>query len=80
MTNIKKHPRNGVFFRKYEEVKKQQKGMVTPTQKFVNDVARVTKKSPHTVRMWLSGCIRPDKLAVETLAAHWGVDKNVLFI
>lgn len=45
----------------------------------VKEVADLTKRSEITVRMWISGQQKPDRLAQEIIAQHYGVDVDTLF-
>lgn len=63
------------FFDLYNE----QKSKPTPAQEFISEVARITKRTTNTVRMWLSGQQTPDALAQSIIAEHYGVSINTLF-
>lgn len=63
------------FFDLYNE----QKSKPTPAQEFISEVARITKRTTNTVRMWLSGQQTPDALAQSIIAEHFGVSINSLF-
>ena len=56
------------FFDLYNE----QKSKPTPAQEFISEVARITKRTTNTVRMWLSGQQTPDALAQSIIAEHFG--------
>lgn len=51
----------------------------TPAQKFINEVAGLTKRSEQTVRMWLSGVQIPDPNVTANIAKHFNVDPESLF-
>lgn len=51
----------------------------TPASCFVSKVAQATMRKENTVRMWLAGRQRPDKLAIERIADLLGVDAEGLF-
>lgn len=59
----------------YEEEKRKP----TAAQRFVSDVASLTKRSETTVRMWLSGAQVPDELAKSVIAQHFDADVRTLF-
>lgn len=59
----------------YEEQKKKP----TAAQVFVSEVARLTKRSEVTVRMWLSGQQVPDELAKSIIAERYNVSVDSLF-
>lgn len=59
----------------YEEEKKKP----TSAQVFVSDVAKLTKRSEATVRMWISGRQVPDELAQSLIAEKFNVDVETLF-
>ena len=63
------------FFDLYNE----QKSKPTPAQEFISEVARITKRTTTTVRMWLSGQQTPDALAQSIIAEHFGVSITSLF-
>ena len=63
------------FFDLYNE----QKSKPTPAQEFVSEVARITRRTETTVRMWLSGQQTPDALAQSIIADHFGVNADSLF-
>lgn len=51
----------------------------TPAQKFIDDVARITRRQKNTVIAWTKGQQAPDTLAQEQIAAHFGVEIESLF-
>ena len=59
----------------YEEEKKKP----TSAQIFVSDVAKLTKRSEATVRMWISGRQVPDELVQSMIAEKFNVDVETLF-
>ena len=59
----------------YEEEKKKP----TSAQIFVSDVAKLTKRSEATVRLWISGRQVPDELAQSLIAEKFNVDAETLF-
>ena len=63
------------FFDLYNE----QKSKRTPAQEFVSEVAKITRRTENTVRMWLSGQHTPDALAQSIIAEHFGVNVDYLF-
>lgn len=63
------------FFDLYNE----QKSKPTPAQEFVSEVAKITRRTEATVRMWLSGQQTPDALAQSIIAEHFGVNVDYLF-
>lgn len=63
------------FFDLYNE----QKSKPTPAQEFVSEVAKITRRTETTVRMWLSGQQTPDALVQSIIAEHFGVNVDYLF-
>ena len=59
----------------YNEAKQEP----TPAQRFISEVAELTKRSEQTVRMWLSGVQIPDPNVTENIARHFNVDPESLF-
>ena len=57
----------------------EQKSKPTPAQEFVSEVAKITRRTETTVRMWLSGQQTPDALAQSIIAEHFGVNVDYLF-
>lgn len=51
----------------------------TPRQAFIETVARVTKKSPITIKNWINGRQVPDALTVDVIAKHFDCDPSALF-
>jgi len=72
--------RKKTFVEIYAQTKaKVRKIEKTPAQKFVDDVAEITKKTPLTVRQWLYGAQVPDKLTQSVLADYFGSTPEQLF-
>ena len=61
------------------ELYNESKSKPTPAQEFVSEVARITRRSESTVRMWLAGNQVPDSLVQSVIADHFGVDMAGLF-
>jgi hypothetical protein len=61
------------------EIYNEAKALPTPAQCFVIELAKVTHKSPFTVRQWLYGAQLPDSLTQSVIAEHFGVDVGGLF-
>lgn len=59
----------------YEDEKKKP----TAAQKFVTEVATLTKRSETTIRMWISGQQKPDELAKSVIAEKFGQSVQTLF-
>lgn len=55
------------------------KPVLSPGRIFISEVAKLTKKSENTVRMWLYGSQTPDKLTLEVLSNHFDTPAEVLF-
>lgn len=51
----------------------------TAASVFISRVAAATKRKENTVRMWLAGRQKPDKLATERIAELLGVKADGLF-
>lgn len=63
-----------------KELYLREKEKPTPAQVFINDIATLTKRSVHTVRMWLQpGHQEPDALAKSLIAEKFGIDVEILF-
>lgn len=63
----------------FYELYSERKSRPTPAQEFVSEVARITRRTETTVRMWLSGQQVPDALAQSIIADHFGVKADGLF-
>ena len=75
-TNLNNMSMNQKSFRDlYEEEKKKP----TSAQIFISDVAKLTKRSEATVRMWISGRQVPDELVQNMIADRFNVDVETLF-
>lgn len=46
---------------------------------FINDIARIAKKAPKTVKGWIYGYYLPDDLTVETVSKALEADPEELF-
>ena len=57
----------------------ERKNEPTPAQKFITEVAELTKRSETTVRMWLSGVQIPDHNVCVVIANHFNVEPDTLF-
>ena len=51
----------------------------TPAALFIDEVARVAKRSPSAVRKWLNSDVQPDLNIKIALSRHFGVPYDVLF-
>ena len=67
--------RNKTFIELYNESKSKP----TPAQEFISEVARITRRSESTVRMWLANNQVPDALVLSVIADHFNVDMAGLF-
>ena len=63
----------------FKELYEEEKKKPTSAQIFVSDVAKLTKRSEATVRMWISGRQVPDELAQNMIADKFNVDVETLF-
>lgn len=63
----------------FTELYNESKSKPTPAQEFVSEVARITKRSEFTVKMWLCGNQVPDALVKSVIAEHFGVEADGLF-
>ena len=63
----------------FTELYNESKSKPTPAQEFVAEVARITKRSEFTVKMWLCGNQVPDMLVKSVIAEHFGVEADGLF-
>lgn len=50
-----------------------------PKTEFVLRMAKLCKREPQTIRMWLSGRQRPDALAQSVIAKELGASESELF-
>lgn len=50
-----------------------------PAKQFIMEIAELTHKSPKTVKQWLTGKQRPDKLTIAVIADYMKVDPDILF-
>lgn len=69
----------GKVQKKFIDLYNERKNLPTPGQLFVREVALLTDRSEHTVRMWLSGNQTPDPNVARTIGNHFGVDAETLF-
>lgn len=63
----------------YLRERKKDKDYPTPSRSFIKKMARITKKSESTVKMWLYGDQRPDELSKSVISSHFNVPANELF-
>lgn len=63
----------------FKALYEEQKNKPTAAQAFITEVAKLTKRSEATVRMWLSGQQVPDSLVQNVIANHYGVSADTLF-
>jgi len=63
----------------FTELYLERKNEPTPAQRFINEVAELTKRSEQTVRMWLSGVQIPDPNVKKVIGMHFNVDPDTLF-
>ena len=63
----------------FTELYLERKNEPTPAQRFINEVAELTKRSEQTVRMWLSGVQIPDPNVMKVIGMHFNVDPDTLF-
>lgn len=63
----------------FKELYEEEKKKPTAAQVFISEVAKLTKRSEMTVRMWVAGTQTPDELAKSVIAQRYGVDANGLF-
>lgn len=57
----------------------REKRKLTAAQTFVKRIAEITKRSEHTVRMWVHGTQVPDALAQYIISKEFGVEASELF-
>ena len=50
-----------------------------PAKRFINEIASLTQKSPKTVKQWLTGKQRPDKLTIRVISEHLQISPDTLF-
>lgn len=63
----------------FKDLYLQAKAKPSPAQSFIEDIAKLTKRSANTVRMWLQGRQVPDALAQSLIADKYGIEASVLF-
>lgn len=66
---------NNKFMELYERAKREP----TPAQRFITEVAVLTRRSEVTVRAWISGTQVPDALVCKTIGEHFGINPERLF-
>jgi hypothetical protein len=70
---------NQLAKKSFTELYLERKNEPTPAQRFINEVAELTKRSEQTVRMWLSGVQIPDPNVMKVIGMHFNVDPDTLF-
>ena len=63
----------------YAQERGKDKEFPSPSQKFIDTISRITKKTPSTVRMWLYGDQVPDELTISILEKYFGIKGSELF-
>lgn len=63
----------------FRELYAEYRDQPTPAQAFVAEIARITKRAENTVIAWTKGQQKPDALAIDHIAEHFGVDPETLF-
>lgn len=53
--------------------------VTAPKADFIRRIAKVCKRSEHTVRMWVAGTQRPDALAQSVIAKEMKMQEHELF-
>lgn len=53
---------------------------VAPKTKFIRRIAELCKVHEVTVRCWIAGAQKPDKLKISLIAKELGVPENELFV
>jgi len=56
-----------------------ERATTAPKTEFVNELARITKSHPTTVRAWIYGAQTPDALKQDIVSQHLGIPAEVLF-
>lgn len=64
---------------RFVDIYKREKAKPTPAQSFILRIARLTKKSENTVKMWVCGAQEPHPLEKEVIAQHFGLSAQELF-
>lgn len=67
------------FKEMYKRERAKDKDYPVPSRNFIRKIARITKKSEGTVRMWLYHDQTPDELSKSVLAGHFQVSPQELF-
>lgn len=52
---------------------------VAPKTDWVNEIAKITKSHPTTVRAWIYGAQKPDALKTSIISKHLGIPEDELF-
>jgi hypothetical protein len=52
---------------------------VAPKTDWVNEIAKITKSHPTTVRAWIYGTQKPDALKTSIISKHLGIPEDELF-
>lgn len=63
----------------YQKERSKDKGYPTPSRSFIKKMARLTKKTESTVKMWLYGDQTPDELSKSVISSHFNIPSSELF-
>lgn len=77
MTDID-YPQNVTFTEYYKSLPERQ-AVKAPKTAFIEKIAKLTKKSPKTVRMWISGAQMPDELTQSVIEEEMQIPATQLF-
>ena len=63
----------------YAQERAKDKGHPIPSRMFIENIAKMTRRSSTTVKCWLYGTQTPDALAMSILVKKFGISENELF-
>lgn len=79
--NVFIKPMQGVKKNRFREIYDSlpERTEIAPKTDWVNEIAKITKSHPTTVRAWLYGAQKPDALKVSIISKHLGIPEDELF-
>jgi len=63
----------------FKELYEIERDKLNPGQEFIEKIAKLTRRSPFTVRAWIAGVQEPDELVKDVLSKEFGTDADILF-
>lgn len=79
--NVFIKPMQGVKKNRFREIYDSlpERTEIAPKTDWVNEIAKITKSHPTTVRAWLYGAQKPDALKTSIISKHLGIPEDELF-